>query len=486
MNLLESYFTNSSIIKSFDLENNKISYKDIIQYQIKEKLNPEERVRAYLMTKFINMGYKPEYIEIEKTYDIGRPKVNKPRIDIILRDKNKNAFLFVELKTPEEFEKDKDEISTANYVKEKMDDWFYPDHRENKWAKDYIYGIEFNFNLGTSTKVNMILHGDGSTNIFVQDGLLPFNLYTKSTAPNALNQSNSNDIIYNKLTNGQFDLIISNPPFSVTLDKDTKETLKDSFLFGAENSENLFIERWYQLLRANGRLAVVLPENIFDTTENKYIRLFLYKFFKIKAVVSLPQLTFEPYTSTKTSLLFAQKKTIAELEKWEELWKKYSNKYGLLKTRVENLLEVYLKGKDKNKLPSIKNLTDTEQKEILIKILKTYFDKNDENLTAQETVNKYQEELKELCKFDKSTVDVFGYVNTWWVFGEVAKELNYQIFMAEVENIGYKRTKRGEKPMPNELYRSEFLSNGKEKILLSDEDRKIETVLDYMRKLEWE
>ena len=25
--------------------------------------------------------------------------------------------------------------------------------------------------------------------------------------------------------------------------------------------------------------------------------------------------------------------------------------------------------------------------------------------------------------------------------------------MAEVENVGYKRTKRGEKPMPNELYR---------------------------------
>ena len=67
-------------------------------------------------------------------------------------------------------------------------------------------------------------------------------------------------------------------------------------------------------------------------------------------------------------------------------------------------------------------------------------------------VEKYQDELKELCKYDNDTKDVFGFVNTWWVFGEVAKEMNYKIFMAEVENIGYKRTKRGEKPMPNDLF----------------------------------
>lgn len=43
-----------------------------------------------------------------------------------------------------------------------------------------------NFNLGTATKVNMILHGDGSTNIFVKDGLLPFSKHEKATGPNAL------------------------------------------------------------------------------------------------------------------------------------------------------------------------------------------------------------------------------------------------------------------------------------------------------------
>jgi type I restriction enzyme M protein len=35
----------------------------------------------------------------------------------------------------------------------------------------------------------------------------------------------------------------------------------------------------------------------------------------------------------------------------------------------------------------------------------------------------------------------------------VAPQLDYSIFMAEAGNIGYKRSKRGEKAMPNELFR---------------------------------
>jgi len=57
-----------------------------------------------------------------------------------------------------------------------------------------------------------------------------------------------------------------------------------------------------------------LPESVFDTAENKHIRLFIYKYFEVKAIISLPQLTFQPFTSTKTSLLFARKKTKKEVE----------------------------------------------------------------------------------------------------------------------------------------------------------------------------
>jgi type I restriction enzyme M protein len=303
----------------------------------------------------------------------------------------------------------------------------------------------------------MILHGDGSTNIFVKDGLLPFSQYEKEQAPNVLHDSSPDPYYLNKNVNGNFDIILTNPPFSVELDNDTKKTLKKSFVFGdKKNSENLFVERWYQLLRENGRLAAVLPDNIFDTTENKYIRLFIYKYFKVKAVVSLPQLTFQPYTSTKTSVLFAQKKTKSELEQWNKVWKDASEKYSSLKKKVENLIAVHDGKKVKNKLRSIRELKNDEERNCIIQLLKDYLLTDDENLSTGELIEKYREELKELCKYDKGTVDAFGHVNTWWVFSEISSSVNNDVFMAEVDNVGYKRTNRGENEMPNELFTLEY------------------------------
>lgn len=377
-----------------------------------------------------------------------------------------------------------DKLDTARNTQVFVQNNFYPDDTENRWADKYIYGTEINPDLGTSIKVNMVLHGDGSANIFVGsdkgDGLSKFSKYVKTSGENTL-MTAYEDKAYSKPVNGSFDVIVTNPPFSVSLDKDTAENLKNIFIFGEKkNSENLFMERWYQLLRPNGRFGAVLPESVFDTTENKYIRLFIYKYFKVKAVVSLPQMTFEPFTSTKTSLLFAQKKTKEEIEKWDELWRKYSNEWNNLSTRCKNFLDVYLDNKDRKKLSSIKALKEAEEKEILKRMLKNYFEPSDEKLPAKALVEKYAGELKELSKYDNDTKDAFGFVNTWWVFGEVAKELNYKIFMAEVENVGYKRTKRGEKPMPNELYKI----NDKGEVIV---DRKeMETALDYMRKIEWD
>lgn len=378
----------------------------------------------------------------------------------------------------------RNKLDTNRAVKDKVEsDWFYPDYRENKWAREYIYGAELNFNLGTATKVNMILHGDGSTNIFVGaqkgDGLLPFSEYIKTTAPNALNKE-FKDQNYSQKVNGQFDLILTNPPFSVNLDNDTKKNLERSFVFGnKKNSENLFLERYYQLLKEKGRLAVVLPESVFDTKENKYIRLFLYKYFIIKAVISLPQSTFAPFTNTKTSILFAQKKTNEEIKVYSEIWNKYSKEYSFLKTRVENLVAVYLGEKKKSKLPSIKNLTENEEREILNRFLKSYLQKDALNLSNRQLVERYKDELLELFKYDKDTANEYGHVNTWWVFSELSKELNYSILNAEVDNVGYKRTKRGTKEQPNDLYRVDDNN-----IVIVD-DGKLETVLDYMREIVW-
>lgn len=370
-------------------------------------------------------------------------------------------------------------LKSSLQIKQRFEELFMPDYAENKWAREYLYGSEINFDLGTASKVNMILHGDGSTNIFVKDGLLPFRFYVKQTAPNHLETATNDEMYNDKEVNGKFDVVISNPPFSVDLDTQTQRDIKNVFAFGdKKNSENLFIERYYQLLKEGGRLGVVLPESVFDTTENKYIRLFLFKYFNIKAIVSLPQVTFEPYTSTKTSILFAQKKTKEEVKQWNELWNKYGKEWSKLKTRVVRYYDHFVKGiKLNKKFAWVKELTsDINQllelednqaikiinqqdldsiKQNIQRFLKDYITQEDDRLEVRALLEKYSDEIENLSKHDKET-RIFGFYNTWWVFGEVAKEIDLDIFMAQAENVGYKRTKRGENPMPNDLYDIEY------------------------------
>jgi type I restriction enzyme M protein len=354
--------------------------------------------------------------------------------------------------------KQRDKIKSSRQTVQRFDELFTPDHAENKWARDYLYGSEINFDLGTASKVNMILHGDGSTNIFVKDGLLPFRFYVRDTPSSVLETATAEPLYNDKEVNAKFDIAISNPPFSVDLDTQTQREVKNGFVFGdKKNSENLFIERYYQLLKEGGRLGIVLPESVFDTTENKYIRLFLFKYFNVKAIVSLPQLTFEPFTSTKTSLLFAQKKTNKQVTQWNVLWSKYGTEWGQLKTRITSYVKFFVKGEKLNKRWA-KDVVQDIEKENFVNIktnieryLKDYITPEDQASEVKPLLEKYEKEIDSLSTYEKET-GVFGFYNAWWVFGEVAKDLDYDIFMAEAENVGYKRTKRGENLMPNDLY----------------------------------
>ena len=164
---------------------------------------------------------------------------------------------------------------------------------------------------------------------------------------------------------------------------------------------------------------------------------FYSSIFKIKAVVSLPQITFEPFTSTKTSILFAQKKKVAEIEKWNTKWDNYGKEWSLLKTRCLNLIKVYLEDKDRKKLPSVKDLKPKEEKTVLYRFLKEYITEEDKLLEVKELITKYLSEIKDLSKMEKDT-EIFGHYNAWWVFGAVAKEMDidYDIFMAEARKCG--------------------------------------------------
>jgi len=378
----------------------------------------------------------------------------------------------------------KDKVSSKRAVQNKMIEWFPTPNRENSWAQTFVYGSELNFNLGTAVKVNMILHGDGSANIFVGgqkgDGLLPFSMYKKNGGVNELDKESNSDV-YEKKVNEHFDLILTNPPFSVELDNETQRSLQDNYIFSEnECSENLFIERYYQLLKPNGRMAIVLPESIFDTTDNRYIRLFLYKYFKIKAIVSLPQITFQPYTSTKTSILFAQKKTNDEIKSYDNEWKQLASSYSALALQVKNIIEVVIENKNPSRIKCLSGLNQDDYKNIIIKFLLDKFEECDLNLSINEIVNKYIVDLEKFLKLDSDSVNQYGNVNIGWIFRQISKKINYEIRMCEAELIGYKRTTRGPKETPNELYRQDEKGN----ILVDDGIE--ETILDYLRHVEWD
>ena len=192
----------------------------------------------------------------------------------------------------------------------------------NAWAREYIFGIENNPDLGLAAKVNMVLHGDGSMNTWITSGLLRFRTYWLEGRNNVLGAGHdSEDGLYGAQTNEQFDLILSNPPFSLKMSPDEKRELQQAFssLSGAL-SERIFIERWYQLLRDGGMFCCVLPETILDTASNTDTRLFLYQFFRIRAVVSLPYDAFRPFTSTKTCIVLAEKRSRSEARRWKKAW----------------------------------------------------------------------------------------------------------------------------------------------------------------------
>ena len=100
------------VVSKLDLDKEKLEYDKINQLQKRTDAKPEELCRAYLLTKLANeLGYAPERIEIERQYTAGRPHTNTSRIDVIVRDSNGDAFLFIEVKNQDEYATiDKDNV----------------------------------------------------------------------------------------------------------------------------------------------------------------------------------------------------------------------------------------------------------------------------------------------------------------------------------------------------------------------------------------
>jgi hypothetical protein len=78
--------------------------------------------------------------------------------------------------------------------------------------------------------------------------------------------------------------------------------------------EVLFIERFIQLCKTGGWIAVIIPDGILANSNMHYVREFISDNTKVEAIVSLPRDAFKHVgTSAKTSILFLKKQKMANL-----------------------------------------------------------------------------------------------------------------------------------------------------------------------------
>ena len=193
------------------------------------------------------------------------------------------------------------------------------DKQKQEVATKNFRGIDKDSFLSKVTKAYMTLIGDGTSGVVCDDSLE--------------NSENWKKITNQKIQLGQFDILLTNPPFGAKIPARGEDKLKQ-FDFGhkwkfnkktgewekgklkdKEAPQILFIERCLQLLKEKGRLAIVLPDGVYGNESLRYIRSWLLTKGRIIAIIDVPIETFMPNTSTKTSIMIFQKLTRHKIPK---------------------------------------------------------------------------------------------------------------------------------------------------------------------------
>ena len=174
-------------------------------------------------------------------------------------------------------------------------------------ASEHLFGIDFNPVLVQAAQMNLVMHGDGSTNVFHANSLLPRGEWPSADRNN----------VQGRIRLEYFDAILTNPPFGAYIPIDDPHILEQFDIGrhrGSVPPEQLFIERCVQLLRPGGRLAIILPDSILSNPGLRELRSWILAKTRVIASIDLPQETFEPHTTTHTSLLLLQKKPAEEVQ----------------------------------------------------------------------------------------------------------------------------------------------------------------------------
>lgn len=142
--------------------------------------------------------------------------------------------------------------------------------------EESVYGREIT-STARIAKMNMILFGDGHTHIRQMDSL-------------------------SEVVKEEFNIVVSNIPYSQKVENGA------FYEFPTEKGDSLFMQHIWKAVKKGGRIAVVVPDTFLYGKDTFDIRKKIIDESLRIIIVSLPRGVFNPYTPTKTSILFAYKK----------------------------------------------------------------------------------------------------------------------------------------------------------------------------------
>lgn len=169
-----------------------------------------------------------------------------------------------------------------------------------------VYGNEIT-NTARITKMNMILAGDGHSNIKMLDSL--------ANPIDGTETYMENGVLHHR----GFDIVLANMPYS--------QKTKHGNLYDLPNTngDSICVQHCMKAINSaaeNGRMALVVPEGFLFRKDLAKTREYLLEHCQLQSIISLPQGVFLPYTGVKTDIIYATKvnKKVKSSEKKKDFW----------------------------------------------------------------------------------------------------------------------------------------------------------------------
>lgn len=155
-----------------------------------------------------------------------------------------------------------------------------------------VYGNEIT-NTARITKMNMILAGDGHSNIEMKDSLA-----------NPVDGTETYIDESGKVHHRGFDIVLANMPYS------QKTKYGSLYDLPSTNGDSICVQHCMKAINSaapNGRMALVVPEGFLFRKDLTKTREYLLDHCQLQSIISLPQGVFLPYTGVKTDIIYATK-----------------------------------------------------------------------------------------------------------------------------------------------------------------------------------